>query len=85
MEVENDDEELRCPNCRITYMNKMSIKNHIQVCKVKNGLNSSFDFEQNKMSNSSDKEIYHQKSCLEGICKLNEDEKNITNKYYQTI
>ena len=39
MEVENDDEELRCPNCRITYMNKMSIKNHIQVCKVKNGLN----------------------------------------------
>ena len=27
------DEELRCPKCRITYMNKMSLKNHIQVCK----------------------------------------------------
>ena len=34
MVVEDDDDELRCPNCRITYMNKLSLKNHIQVCGV---------------------------------------------------
>ena len=75
MEVENDDEELRCPNCRITYMSKMSIKNHIQVCKVKNISNSSLNFIQNRTNNSLDKKVSHPKSNIHGICKLNEDEK----------
>ena len=71
IEIEDDDEELRCPKCRITYTNKMSIKNHIQVCKAiqKSALNTTDDKKESIDSAKSEKNI------LSKTQKLNDDEK----------
>lgn len=72
IEIEGVDEELRCPKCRITYMNRMSLKNHIQVCKVGSKLlDPQIEVQQNSLKNK----ICSQKNLINGIRKLNEDEK----------
>ena len=73
IEVEDSDEELRCPKCRITYMSKMSIKNHIQVCKVGS---KPLDSQEDKRDNN---KTLAQRHSLNGIRKLNEDEKKSLN------
>ena len=75
MVVEDNDDELRCPNCCITYMNKMSLKNHIQVCKVKNWSTSSTSLHKSRIHSSSIEQHDQQKRAYEGILKLSEDEK----------
>ena len=75
MVIEEDDDELRCPYCRITYMSKLSIKNHVQVCKDKTEPNSSFNFVKEHSNNPSQRGIFQQKKTNEGILKLNLDEK----------
>ncbi len=36
--AKEENEGLRCPKCGIAYSSKLSIKNHIQVCKTVNAL-----------------------------------------------
>ena len=73
IEIEGDaEEELRCPKCRITYSNKMSIKNHIQVCKVESkSLDAQISVQFHSLKNKS----CSQKNLVNGNRKLNEDEK----------
>ena len=73
IEIEDDDEELRCPKCRITYTNKMSIKNHIQVCKVIP--KSTIDTTDDKKDYASIERINGQNNSSSKFQKLNEEEK----------
>ena len=75
MVIEEEDDELRCPYCRITYMSKLSIKNHVQVCKDKTAPNLSFNFVKEHSNNPSQSGILQQNTGYEGILKLNEHEK----------
>ena len=75
MVVEDNENELRCPNCCITYMNKLSLKNHIQVCKVKNWSTSSISLHKSRVHSPSNEVYDQQKKAYEGIHKLSEDEK----------
>ena len=73
IEIEDDDEDLRCPKCRITYTNKMSIKNHIQVCKVIPKL--TIDAKYDKKDYASIDSINDEHNSSSKVRKLNEDEK----------
>ena len=69
------DEELRCPKCRITYMNKMSLKNHIQVCKKEDDNCLMNPKTQQQDTNNSFPEIPNSSYVTTGRQRLSEDEK----------
>ena len=69
--IDTEDDELRCPKCDITYMNKLSLKNHIQVCKTQPKVLLDHKITVNQYSNNNSLNA----NFVNGVRKVTEEEK----------